>query len=530
MLHPALVLGGGIVGRMAARALLNIGVPVTLLEGPDQADSLTCAGPGFNEQAFLEHLRETTRDAVVVEVSAWPHVRRDGHLFRARIAEDGEETFGCVFVCPGVPLAMHDESLPPMVETISPAAVAGMPERIAFLLDCPRPSSPGAGMLAFRQALENTLAGGTSFVVFRQAPVIHVFGETLYEDAKVAGVRFHRFGGTLPVVESLNGAAEASGPFRVTVRDVIEEGEQIVFECDRVVAATQIDASSLPARASAAADGDCDSEGFLLSESIHCHSGRSFRKGIYALGGATGSPDLLQTLARASAAAVDARAWMLWAASQADAHTMDIGLDCCRCLTCTRICPHAAISIEGGVARSVVQVSGPLCQECGVCVSECPQRVLDLHRMPESDIAAFLKDVEARQGEKPLVVYGCQRSGGKLAAGMELPAAVVPFSVPCAGRISETVLWATLAAGAAGVLVVGCHHGNCRSDTGTDWAGARVARLLETLGFSLESSDAPMAFATVAPNEPARFARLLKEFAASRAEGTSRGNWFRKTG
>jgi len=481
--RPALVLGGGISARMAARALLNIGVPVTLIAGPGHADSLACAVPGFNEAAFLRELQETIKEARILDVDAWPRVRRDGHLFRARIADDSEEVFGCVFVSPGVPMALPDKSLPAAAEAVSSGTVPGMPGRIAFLLDCPKPSAPAAGMLAFRQALENTLSGGASFVLFRHAPVAHLFGETLYEKAKVAGVRFHRFGDTMPVVQPLKEASEAPGTFRVTVSDVIEEGEEIVFECDKILAATQIDASSVPASAVAIADGDFDEEGFLLSESIHCHSGRSFRNGIFALGEVTGSTDLLRTLAGASAAAIEARAWMLRAASRAEEQTVAIGLDCCRCLTCTRICPHAAISIQAGVARSVVQVSAPLCRECGVCVSECPQLVLDLQRMPEADIAAFLKDLEARRDENLVVVYGCERSGGKLAGSIELPASVLPLSVPCAGRISETIVWATLAAGAAGVLVVGCHHGNCRSDTGTDWAAARVARLLKTLGF-----------------------------------------------
>jgi len=134
--------------------------------------------------------------------------------------------------------------------------------------------------------------------------------------------------------------------------------------------------------------------------------------------------------------------------------------------------------------------------------------------MPEADLAAFLDALRLRRDENPLVLYGCQRSGGKLARSVELPASVVAFEVPCAGRVSEAILWATLAAGAGGVLVVGCHHGNCRSDTGTDWAGSHVMTLLETLGRSA-GVDASVSYATVAPNEPTRFGRLVKEFAAA---------------
>jgi heterodisulfide reductase subunit A len=524
----ALVLGGGIAGRMTARALLNIDVPVTLVVGPETASSLACAGPGFDEAAFVKELDDSIKEAKILNVDVWPCVHRKGHLFKASIGPNEEETFGCVFISPGVPLAATNGSLPAGVEPVSGNSPMQEPARIAFLLDYPISSAPAVGMVAFRQALENTRAGGTSWVLFKHAPVVHLFGETLYEKAKLAGVRFLRFGDAAPVVQGADGASGGQGPFQVTIDDVIDR-EPIVFECDKVKVATNIEASSVPAPALETADGDLDLAGFLLSDSIHCHSGRSFRNGVFAVGEATGSVDLLKTLAKASAAAVSARAWMIEAAAKQDEQTVTVGLECCRCLTCDRICPHAAISFEGGVGRSQIQVSGPVCQECGICVSECPQLALDLNRMPEADIAAFLKDLEARRGENPVVVYGCQRSGGKLAESAELPPSVIPYSVPCAGRISETILWATLAAGATGVFVVGCHHGNCRSDSGTDWAGARVGRILEALGFA-QSADAPVGFATVAPNESARFEKLVNEFVASAGRSAGQGSWFKKTG
>jgi len=527
-LKPALVLGGGIAGLIAARALLAVQIPVTLVSVSPPSDDLICAGPGFDTDEFVRGLRGSAKDARFIHMETWPLVRRDGHQFRAWLGEKEEGLFGCVFVASPISMTPPNRLLPQATEVVSVKGLSGPPGRIGFLLDYSKVSSPAAGMLALKQALDNASGGGQSFVLFKHAPVVHVFGETLYEQARNAGVRFHRFGSEVPFVEEVQDTTGDRKCFRVTVRDVVESGEPVTFECERIVTATRLDASSAIPSALAVSDGDLDADGFLLGESIHCASGEFFSSGVFAVGGATGNTDLLQTLAQASAAAVQARAWLLHGEQQQDSRTVTIGTECCRCLTCARVCPHAAISLHSETAHSAISVSAPLCRECGVCVSECPRLVLDLDSMPEADLGTFLEGLRVRRNEKPMVLYGCQRSGGKLAQSVELPASVVPFQVPCAGRVSEAIIWATLASGAGGVLVVGCHHGNCRSDTGTDWAGSHVMSLLEALGLS-PGVDAPVRYATVAPNEPARFGRLVKEFAAA-ARTLHSLNWSGKTG
>jgi quinone-modifying oxidoreductase, subunit QmoB len=112
--------------------------------------------------------------------------------------------------------------------------------------------------------------------------------------------------------------------------------------------------------------------------------------------------------------------------------------------------------------------------------------------------------------ERTLFVFGCQRSAGIVAQGMDMPEHVRFHAVPCAGSVSENVIWSGLAAGARGILVVGCHHGNCASHSGTDWAAARVRRTLET---GVLTTEAPrVGYATIAANEPGRFNRLVSAF------------------
>ena len=104
---------------------------------------------------------------------------------------------------------------------------------------------------------------------------------------------------------------------------------------------------------------------------------------------------------------------------------------------------------------------------------------------------------------------------------LNCPAGVLFFPVPSAGRVSESILWATLAAGAKGVLAIGCHHGNCASQNGTDWAVARVQSVVEKL--NLPQGFAPrVGYASVASNEPARLSRVVNQFCSTLSEGPVR--------
>ena len=132
----------------------------------------------------------------------------------------------------------------------------------------------------------------------------------------------------------------------------------------------------------------------------------------------------------------------------------------------------------------------------------------------------FLPKSPMQKSPEASLYWGCQRSAGRLAPSVQMPDHFRFLAVPCAGAVSENAIWKLLAARARGVLVVGCHHGNCASDTGTDRAAARVQRGQSTGLFGVGFPR--LGYVTVAPNEPARFERLLKDFAGDE-EDTSQG-------
>lgn len=514
-LPPALIIGDGPSGLLAARALLDLGAPVSVMKCEPSTAALFCAAPGVDGREYLRNLSEVLDRVETLERRERIEVLRQGTGFLVRSGKEPPRHFGCIVFAHGVSSTPVPADLPDGVEPLVPDYTRYRPQGVAFLLDFGKLSNPAVGMAAIEQARLNKAAGGESVVLMRHAPVRHLFGESLYESARAAGVRFFRFGDQLPLVERLPDPPAPELRFRITVKDVIEAGDPIVISCDLVIAAMGADPSPLPSYVVEVTGGEVDRDGFVLSSSIHCAPGKSFSGGIFAVGECTGSLDLLDVVSQAAAVAADARAWMMGgAAAKQQEETVHITDECCRCLTCFRVCPHTAVSYEGAAARSAVRVSSAACQECGVCVSECPRNALDLISFPELAVSSFLADVEKVAKSNPLVIYGCHRSAAKALSESHLPEGVLFFNVPCAGRISETIIWATLATGAGGLLVVGCHHGNCASRDGTEWAEARVKSALDLVRAS-GVGDVRLQFVTAAANEEARLQRLIGDFHTS---------------
>ncbi len=511
-MHPVLVVGNGLSAMISAKTLVDLGLSVTMVKIGSEKSRLYCPSCGSDFHDYLGWVSKSMDRVEVYEFPTLPEIRRQGCYFYADFGSGQGDLYGCLFLAPGTELLPLATSLPQGVQPLSSERFSGAARGIGFLLDYGCGSPPAAGMAAIVQAIENKAAGGESYVIFQHAPVAHLFGESLYDQAKRAGVQFFRFGEKLPLVKRISGDDDG-GKFEISLSDDIERGEEVILSCDKILAAQGPDPASVPAALSEILENDLDAEGFLLSDSIHCHSGRSFINGIFAVGEVTGETDLVRVAAQAASAAVKARAWMIRASQRKDEETISVADECVRCLTCYRICPHSAIALARGAARSNVQISAPICQECGICASECPRFALDLNSYPEQKVAAFLAEMN-KTSSASVVIYGCQRSAGRAVSEIDLPPEVLFFPVPCAGRISESILWATLAAGAAGVLAIGCHHGNCASQTGTDWAKARVQSFVSGPD-AFNGFANKMGYATIAANEPARLNRIIKEFCSS---------------
>jgi quinone-modifying oxidoreductase, subunit QmoB len=180
---------------------------------------------------------------------------------------------------------------------------------------------------------------------------------------------------------------------------------------------------------------------------------------------------------------------------------------CTICLTCVRLCPHGAMGF-----RKRAEADPASCVRCGICAVECPMEAITL--APPAGQAAFGDKIVTGLSEtantSKIVAFLCSRSAARAmaAAGPKIGKSLIPITVPCAGTIDPSHILTAFQQGADGVLVAGCHTGNCASIYGTVLAGERTSRaglILEEAGID----PSRLMFTTLASNTPGDFARAV---------------------
>jgi len=118
---------------------------------------------------------------------------------------------------------------------------------------------------------------------------------------------------------------------------------------------------------------------------------------------------------------------------------------------------------------------------------------------PEPKIVAFLCN-------------WCSYAGADLAgiSRIQYPASIRVIRVPCSGRVDPFHILKALQSGADGVLVSGCHPGDCHYLTGNYVARRRFAVLNDLLEFA-GIDPGRVSFSWVSAAEGERFAEVVRE-------------------
>ena len=122
----------------------------------------------------------------------------------------------------------------------------------------------------------------------------------------------------------------------------------------------------------------------------------------------------------------------------------------------------------------------------------------------------------AEEFEPKIVAFLCKwcSSAGSDLAGvsrMQYPSNVVPITVMCSGSVSPLYILSAFNKGADGVLVSGCHPGDCHYIKGNYYARRRIALVKELLEFTgLESERFQMSWVSAA--EGKKYTEIIKDF------------------
>jgi coenzyme F420-reducing hydrogenase delta subunit/Pyruvate/2-oxoacid:ferredoxin oxidoreductase delta subunit len=250
--------------------------------------------------------------------------------------------------------------------------------------------------------------------------------------------------------------------------------------------------------------------GFLQGDNVRNLPVITNRRGIYVAGPARAAMDLDQALAEADAAV--SQVHLLLGRGTATAPRGRAVIDrgrCVLCLTCHRLCPHGAVSWDN---RAIINELA--CQGCGVCASQCPNEAIQIYNFTDAQVVAALETLDPRLTPK-IIAFLCQNSAWEAyhtALKMQqtvLPLGFTPLRMPCAGKIDIDYLLKAFTHGADGVLVLGCHADNCKSQQGNEHALWRVDRAQAMLH---EAGVDPrrLLFRNVAANAPLDFLAAVR--------------------
>ncbi len=107
----------------------------------------------------------------------------------------------------------------------------------------------------------------------------------------------------------------------------------------------------------------------------------------------------------------------------------------------------------------------------------------------------------------------CSYAGADLAgtSRMAMPPSLVPVKVMCSGRVDPEMVADAFLRGADGVLIAGCHPGDCHYEKGNYHARRRFA-VLKTVVESLGLEADRLRLSWVSASEGERFRQVVEEF------------------
>jgi quinone-modifying oxidoreductase subunit QmoB len=159
---------------------------------------------------------------------------------------------------------------------------------------------------------------------------------------------------------------------------------------------------------------------------------------------------------------------------------------CTQCKRCTQECPFGMYNED--------EKGNPLpnptrCRRCGICMGSCPERIISFKDFSIDIVGSMGKAISAPEGKFRVVVFACENDALPALdmAGLnrqKYSSAVRVIPLRCAGNLNLVWVADILSAGADGILILGCKHGDdyqCHFIRGSELCEYRLGKVQETL-------------------------------------------------
>ena len=126
--------------------------------------------------------------------------------------------------------------------------------------------------------------------------------------------------------------------------------------------------------------------------------------------------------------------------------------------------------------------------------------------------------IEEKEGFEPVIVAfccnWCSYAGADLAgvSRFQYPPNIRVIRVMCSGRVDPSFVLKSLNNGADGIIVTGCHIGDCHYISGNEYTKDRFERLFKIIINQLGVNEKRVRLEWVSASEGKRFAEVITEF------------------